>query len=98
MITGFVQASSMPDAHQAALEKIREHHPKTVRHVWTTTGRYNLLLRVQADTAEEMTDFIFRSLHEMKDIQSTLVFFPARSEIKDAPRPPVTNGKGGRKA
>ncbi len=84
MIDGFVLASSTPNNHPAALEKIQEYFPDHVKEVHTTTGRYNLFLRIQARDADEMSAFVFETLNEMKDIQKTRVFFPSRTETRAA--------------
>lgn len=84
MIQAFVLASSVPNAHPAALEKLAEYHPKPIREVCTVTGRYNLFMRVEADNAEDMIAFVFKTLLEMKDISKTRVFFPGSASAKVA--------------
>ncbi len=84
MIRAFVLASSVPNNHESVIEKLAAHVPNPIREVHTTTGHYNLMLDVETPTAEEMSEFIFGSLHEMRDVLKTRVYYAADPELAGA--------------
>lgn len=76
MITGYVLLRIKPGMDRDVLQSVTK--LKQVKHVETVYGEYDMLLKVEVETLDELDSFIFEAVRTLKGVESSTTLITIR--------------------
>lgn len=81
MVTSYTLARVEPTKDSIVYEKIND--LPEVKEVITTYGEYDMIIKVEVDSLEDLDNFVFNKLRVIKGIESTTTLISAKTKLHD---------------
>ena len=81
MVVGYTLARVQPSKDRDIFEKVKS-FPE-VREVITTYGEYDMIIKIEEPTMDDLDAFIFQKLRTLDGIEATTTLIQARFEQKE---------------
>jgi DNA-binding Lrp family transcriptional regulator len=81
MVTSYTLARVEPTKDNIVYEKITS--LPEVKEVITTYGEYDMIIKVEVDSLDDLDNFVFSKLRIIKGIESTTTLISAKTKLHD---------------
>ncbi len=78
MVVGYTLARVQPSKDQDVFDKVKS-FPE-VREVITTYGEYDMIIKIEEATMDDLDEFIFHKLRHLEGVEATTTLIQARFE------------------